>query len=369
MSFKIFQIKVRSFWYYQIIGWIIYYAADVLQMFSTRITPKRIINVSIECVIGFVLTILLRLYYRRIGFQSLSIFSIIARIILCSVIIAIFWHFANSIIIWVILQPNLSKIIFDFGVSFSWIIILFPVPFGWSLLYLGIKLWLEWDLQKERAEKASMLAQQAQLQMLRYQLNPHFLFNALNSIRALIEEDAGIARTMITELSEFLRYSLISRNRKDVKLKDELEAIRYYLSIEKKRYEEKLDVAFEVAPETEDYPILSFLIHPLVENAVKYGMQTSSMPLKIRIKAIIFEDRLRISIINSGVWLRTSIQKENGLVSTGTGLENVRARLRNAFPDNYRFETFEKDGNVNVVLEINNKIQNKNEEKISSNHR
>jgi LytS/YehU family sensor histidine kinase len=249
----------------------------------------------------------------------------------------------------------------QFKITIRWISFLFPIPFGWSALYFGIKFWLEWDLQKERAEKASSLAQQAQLQMLRYQLNPHFLFNALNSIRALIEEDTRTARAMITELSEFLRYSLVSRDRKNVKLKDELEAVRYYLLIEKKRYEEKLNVVFEIDPKAEDYPVLSFLIHPLIENAIKYGMQTSSMPLQIIIKAEVLEDRLRIIVINSGVWLKSSGLKD-GTTSTGTGLENVKARLQNAFPDKYMLDTFEKDGYVHVVLEIINNIQNKNED-------
>ena len=150
---------------------------------------------------------------------------------------------------------------------------------SWSVLYFGIKFFLEWDLQKDKAEKAIALAQSAQLQMLRYQLNPHFLFNSLNSVRALIAENKDTAKHMITELSEFLRYSLLSRNYSDVPLQDELDALKHYLAIQKKRYEDKLEVSFHIEPEVKEFPILCFLLHPLVENAVKYGMQTSPLPL------------------------------------------------------------------------------------------
>ena len=109
------------------------------------------------------------------------------------------------------------------------------IPFGWSILYFGIKYGNEWILEKERADKANLLAQSAQLQMLRYQLNPHFLFNSLNSIRALINEDQKASKEMVTELAEFLRYSLTSKDFANVPLREEIEAIQHYLSLEKKK--------------------------------------------------------------------------------------------------------------------------------------
>jgi two-component system LytT family sensor kinase len=122
---------------------------------------------------------------------------------------------------------------------------------GWSALYLGIKFWQEWVDEKARAEKAQVLAQTAQLQMLRYRLNPHFLFNALNSIRALVSEDKTSAKSMITELSEFLRYSLVSKNYKDVPFKDEIDSVRHFFNIQKMRYEDNLDVSLDIDPATE----------------------------------------------------------------------------------------------------------------------
>jgi len=226
---------------------------------------------------------------------------------------------------------------------------------SWSVLYFGIKFLRDWDLQKEKTDKAYALAQSAQLQMLRYQLNPHFLFNSLNSIRALISENKKNAKIMITELSEFLRYSLLSKNYADVPLHNELEAIHHYLAIEKKRYEDKLDVTFHIDPTAEDYPVLCFLLHPLIENAIKYGMQTSSMPLKISVKAEVVNSKLQVEVSNTGRWLHPSAVSEANEPGTGTGLDNVRKRLENEYPDKHTFRVFEKDGRVTIQLEIGKK--------------
>jgi len=234
----------------------------------------------------------------------------------------------------------------------------------WSILYFMINLWMDWNMQQGRIEKANALAQSAQLQMLRYQLNPHFLFNALNSIRALIDEDKLNAKTMITELSEFLRYSLISKNYSDVPLRQELEAIRHYLEIEKKRYEEKLDVEFKIDPLAEEFPVLSFLIHPLVENAIKYGMQTSDLPLRIQISAQVKKEVLSIFVLNTGRWLDTHGEDIHSTSGTGTGLHNVRQRLENAFPGNHQFELKRNGNMVGVKIEIHKQLKDTNDKKI-----
>ena len=193
--------------------------------------------------------------------------------------------------------------------------------------------------------------------MLRYQLNPHFLFNSLNSIRALVEADKETAKVIITELSEFLRYSLISRNYSNVPLKDEIEAIKHYFAIQKIRYEERLEVNFDIQNEAEEYPVLSFLIYPVIENAVKYGMETSSMPLKIDLGAKIFNSTLIINVRNSGKWLDKKQTPDENKTGTGTGIENVKQRLENAFPGNYRFETIKEENSVNVIIEISKNIE------------
>jgi LytS/YehU family sensor histidine kinase len=153
---------------------------------------------------------------------------------------------------------------------------------------------------------------------------------------------------MVTELAEFLRYSLISKNFANVPLKDELEAMKHYLAIEKTRYEEKLEIDLNIDPAAEEYPVLSFMLHPIIENAIKYGMKTSELPLMIKISAIIQNEKLLISVFNSGGWYKH--EENDSLRGTGTGLLNVKQRLESAFPNRFKFDI--EKGNNNVIIKI-----------------
>ena len=157
---------------------------------------------------------------------------------------------------------------------------------------------------------------------------------------------------MLNELSEFLRYSLVNKAEM-VTLKDELEAVLNYLDIEQIRFEDKLKVNFDISPETEQFSLPNFLLHTLVENAVKYGMKTSKLPVEIEIKAQAVNDSLRLEISNTGNWIEASPNglRRNGS-STQIGLENVRRRLEQAFPARHKFETSSQNGRVCVRLEI-----------------
>ncbi len=219
---------------------------------------------------------------------------------------------------------------------------------GWTALYFGIKYWVEWQEEKKRSEEAFHLAQKAQFQMLRYQLNPHFLFNSLNSIKALVEEDKASAKQMITELSEFLRYSLKDKDIAFRPLKDELDALKLYLSIEKKRFEEKIQISYDIPEETFNKQILNFLIHPIIENAIKYGMKTTKLPLEINIRSYMENNFLAIEICNSGRWLEWG--EAEGQHGTGTGLENVKKRLENTYLNDFRFEIDKEENSVCVKI-------------------
>jgi len=185
---------------------------------------------------------------------------------------------------------------------------------------------------------------------LRYQLNPHFLFNALNSIRASIDEDSRRAKRMVTEFSEFLRYSLLNDNSALVDLRQEIEAIKNYLAIEKIRFEEKLEVTFNVEPAAEQCQLPGFLVHPLVENAVKHGMTNNSGPLKICIAATMRDGRLVVEVANTGrLDMRT--QPTNG-GGTQIGLRNVRERLAKLYPDKSSFSLRQEGAWIRATIEV-----------------
>ena len=353
--------KLSLFWVLQISGWFLYGVIYYLIYYSYKdLDLANTIGFSVTYMVAFLVTIIMRKIYQRLDYQHRSILNVSGIVILTSVFFAVIWVYLDRFVSYPIygiekFQRALDKITMRNNISqIYWNSF---ILFTWSTLYFLINFWRQWNEQLLRTEKAELLAHSAQLQMLRYQLNPHFLFNSLNSIRALILEDQGKARDMVTELAELLRYSLVSKNNGDVPFSEEITAIKHYFAIEEKRYEENLQVSFEIDPLAEEYPIPSFLVHPLVENAVKYGMKTSNMPLKIKILARVKDNELSIVVRNSGSWLSDDADDRNRPAGTGTGLKNVKERLENRFPGNYELTTSEEDGCVVIKNSISRDVE------------
>jgi two-component system, LytTR family, sensor kinase len=164
------------------------------------------------------------------------------------------------------------------------------------------------------------------LQSLRSQVNPHFLFNALNSVRALVVEDPRLAQDAVTKLSELLRYSLQSNKVDLVELSAEIEMVRDYLAIEEIRFEERLRVSFDIDPAALSAEIPSMLLQVLVENAVKHGIAKLPRGGIVAVSGRITVGMLRLEVINSG-------RVRAAGKTTGIGLENTRQRLRLLYGD------------------------------------
>ena len=340
--------KLPSFWTIQLVGWVVYLIVIYITFLSIA-QPENFLNLfylkAFRALTGFFLTsVFLRQIYRVFG-NRLSIVSLILLVLFCATLFGCVWTIVEFIYAY-LMNPVLKldnylarspRIALDYAMTLT----------AWSALYLGVKNWVGWQKERENALQANFLANKAQLEVLRYQLNPHFLFNALNSIRASIDEDKQRAKHLVTEFSEFLRYSLTSNEASNIPLREELAAIRNYLAIEKIRFEEKLDVRFEIEPQAEDYQLPSFLIYPLVENAIKYGMNQDA-PMRLHISACVSNGKLHIEVANTGHWKIN----ENG-DSLGIGLRNVEQRLAQLFPDRSRFEIAETDGWVRAKIEIN----------------
>lgn len=348
--------KLSLFWVLQISGWFLYGVIYYLIYYSYKdLDLANTIGFAVTYMVAFLLTIVIRKIYQRVDYQHRSILNVFGIVILTSVVFAILWVYLDRFVSYPIygiekFQKALDKITMRNNISqIYWNSF---ILFTWSALYFLINFWRQWNEQVARTEKAELLAHSAQLQMLRYQLNPHFLFNSLNSIRALILEDQGKARDMVSELAELLRYSLVSKNNGDVPFSEEITAIKHYFAIEEKRFEENLQVSFDIDPLAEEYPVPSFLVHPLVENAVKYGMKTSTMPLEIKITAKVKDNELSIFVRNSGTWLDDDAEGRGRPAGTGTGLKNVRERLSNRFPGKSKLTTFEEDGCVVIKISI-----------------
>jgi hypothetical protein len=348
MSLFNFKNKLPSFWTIQLAGWVVYFVVIYITFLSIA-QPGNFLNLfylkTFRALTGFFLTSgLLRPLYRRFG-NRLSIGWLVFLVLICAAVFGYAWtgiefyyaYLTNPVLNLDNYLARSPRIALDYAMTLT----------AWSALYLGVKNWWAWQKERENALQSSALANRAQLEMLRYQLNPHFLFNALNSIRASVDEDSTRAKRMITQLSEFLRYSLLHESAKKIPLRDELEAVRNYLAIEKIRFEDKLAVEYEIEKAAEDFKVPCFLLNPLVENAIKHGLQTSPKPLKIKISARMKANKLLLEISNTGNLQNGSNENGNGI-----GLKNVRERLDKLFAENGKFDLSQENGFVKARIEI-----------------
>jgi two-component system, LytTR family, sensor kinase len=227
------------------------------------------------------------------------------------------------------------------------------VIFFLSAAYYLTHLVLKAARQRETAHKAESFSKDVQLKMLRYQINPHFLFNVLNSIYTLIDENTGKAKKLVIDMSEYYRYTL-NKQQHTVTIEKEVESISKYLEIQKTRFEEEFQYEISVDETAKSVMIPSFLIHLLIENAVKYGTKTVKEKLIIRLSVKLVSKILLIRVSNTGKLLIHEGDGEKNTNGTGNGIENLKNRLSLYYDDNYSFSLKEKDGCVIATIEINN---------------
>ncbi|MES1194597.1 MAG: histidine kinase, partial [Opitutus sp.] len=188
-------------------------------------------------------------------------------------------------------------------------------------------------LQVEQLQLATSV-KEAELRALKSQVNPHFLFNSLNSLRALIDEDAPRAREAVTRLANMLRYSLQSGQQETVPFDEEIRIVEDYLALEQIRHESRLRVRWEVAAETRLLNVPPMLLQTLVENAVKYGISTRREGGELVISARLEGAALNIRVSNPGdLAAPTSVAAARAGSSTGVGLRNASERLKLLFGD------------------------------------
>lgn len=336
-----------TFWHYQIVGFILFaineFAREYQFWFSSlRSACYWIFTFSVL----FLLTLVLRYIYSY--FYKFNIVPLIQIIIgsFTSIIFAFFWqeirlavrpYFLGVPETWLSTKRDYEYFVSVF--LSSWTL------FVWSILYFGIKYWKDLQEESERLKVSSLLATKAKLQMLRYQINPHFLFNSLNSIKALTFENPEQAGIMLTELSEFLRATLSYNENVFVPVKAEIEIIEKYLAIEKIRFEERLKYKISFDNEILDKEILCFISQPLVENAIKHGLTNNPNGITLLVNFRKNDKNLLVEVINTGTF-RKSEDTE------GTGIKNVTERLNNAYPGKYNFSTNVQGNSVVVRLLI-----------------
>jgi len=327
--------KRYLFWTLQFAGWSGWAMSFYLGVIMWGKPPENYyLYLPFIATVGMLLTLVLRALYRYMWDMEITrrIIAIIvgsygAGLVWMSIRGAVFYRmFPGERKSWE--QDSMGFLsYFDGAVSAFWVMLV------WSALYFGIKNYMLVQEERERGLKALSMAHEAQLKMLRYQLNPHFLFNTLNAISTLIlDRNNELANVMVTRLSRFLRYTLDNDPMQKVTVAEEVEALKLYLDIEKVRFEERLQLHFDVSEEAQNALMPSLLLQPLVENSIKYAIAHAINGGSISIEAYTENDSLYLKVADDGPGIELKPGK-----SRGVGLSNCRERLREIYGDRQSF--------------------------------
>lgn len=356
LSRPFFEDKSRAFWILQAAGWSGYLLLRTVSSISNGLSVEGVIKSIIEAIVGYCLTLLLSSlygYYRRLPRIS-GVLLTLGTLGVATLIYATLEAFTFS---FTAAEPGIT-VTRVLGYTF----LTFTVLAGWSALYFGINFYLIVEQQIDQMQVLENQASSAQLAMLRYQLNPHFLFNTLNSISTLVLlKQTERANVMLSRLSSFLRYTLANEPTAHVTLEQEVETLKLYLEIEKMRFDERMRPHFDIDPRCAKARLPSLLLQPLVENAIKYAVTPQEEGADITVTARLAGERVQIAVSDTGPGLIE--MKPRPTLSTGVGIANIKERLAQAFGPDHRFETRTNPGQgFSVEIEIPFQLEEPNRE-------
>jgi len=336
-------LNLRSFWQVQIIGWCSYYLFHLLEMIHGFFT-KRVFfgEETVPVLFMFLASFALRPFCRWLLRQSRSWIAFELKAAAAAMVTSIPVTCAAGLILQSFNHVPWHAFVAIWAWSFFMLLM-------WCSLYFSIKQWQQSSMEKERLLRAESELREARLLALRYQLNPHFLFNSLNAVSTLVlDGNAPAATRMLAQIGDLLRTSLDSEVTAEVTLSQELAFTEGYLAIEQTRLGGRLRIDIAVPVETRNALVPNMLLQPLVENAVRYGVAPLIEGGWIAISSALDADRLRIVIGNSG--RREGEQTKNG---NGIGLGNTAERLRTLYGTNFEFSLgWPESGGCEVVLEL-----------------
>ena len=341
-----------AFWTVQLIGW------GGITYLGYLFTPTDsgwkdssyfLFALWIGLAIGLFVTGLLRAYLKRKvlldNFNSEVLLKVVSAVIVAAILYAGLGYSVQFLSGFFDLEkaevPEMYKNLGSGLVIFN----SFMTILVWTIFYMSVK--ISFKLNANRLERSELNAtiRQAQLNTLKGQINPHFMFNSLNNIRGLMLEDVEKSREMLTKLSEMLRYSLTKNDVNAINLEEELEMVENYIALSKIQFEDRLEFIEEVAPETLKIPIPPMIIQLLVENAAKHGISNLKDGGTIKLVAKSDDENLEICVRNSG---KLQIDSK----STQLGLKNIKQRLRLLYGNQASFSLDEIDGEVMAKIKI-----------------
>lgn len=318
----------RLYWICQLAGWGVYAAANILLgALYGGISAKGLILGLGASAIGLAATHAFRAVILRRDWLALPVGALAVRMAAGSAVTALAMAVVAMGAFWFLRTETEAGTVWVsfFGASFNWTALLLI----WSLIYAGVHVVQRWrEAERERAHaeaerwRLEAIAREAELRALQAQVNPHFLFNSLNTVRALIADDPGRARDAVTELSALLRYALSAGKRETVPLRDEIATVRRYLALEGLRFEDRLRAEVRADPDALAAPVPPMVVQTLVENGIKHGIGQTPEGGTLRVEARAEAGSVRVIVESPGV-LDDDAEPESGV-----GLANAAERLR-----------------------------------------
>lgn len=318
----------RLYWICQLTGWGVYAAANVLLgALYGGISAKGLILSLGASAIGLAATHAFRAVILRRDWLALPVGALSVRMAAGSVVTALAMAVVALGAFWFLRTETEAGTVWlsFFGASFNWTALLLI----WSLIYAGVHVVQRWrEAERERAHaeaerwRLEAIAREAELRALQAQVNPHFLFNSLNTVRALIADDPSRARDAVTELSALLRYALGAGKRETVPLRDEIATVRRYLALEGLRFEDRLRAEVRADPDALAAPVPPMVVQTLVENGIKHGIGQTPEGGTLRVEARAEAGSVRVIVESPGVL------DEDAEPESGVGLANAAERLR-----------------------------------------
>jgi two-component system LytT family sensor kinase len=336
--------KKRLYWTLQIVGWLSYALLQIIVFSLEKEIPiRRVIFFIVEALICLGVTHFFRYFLNRFKWLGLSVPKMIPRVLVSITLLGFVIYFLRVPVSIVLKVVNVQRLAFDttqiLGFGFFYVFLLFL----WSLFYFTYH-YIE-RYNKSLKYEASMI--EIELNNLKNQLNPHFIFNALNSIRALVDENPLKSKQAINQLSNILRNSLTFEKRGLTKFDDEMKIVKDYLGLESIRFEERLKTEIDIHPGSSSFMVPPFMIQTMVENGIKHGISKLTEGGIIQIKTLVSDNRLKVQIRNSGHLLNGARKTKTG----GMGIRNTKHRLKLLYGEKASFKIVDENNNF-VLTEI-----------------
>lgn len=345
------NVKPKSlFWLMQFSGWGLFTLLNLAgRQYFVHFHLSELVNSLVLGICLIISTAILRKYYQQ-KLETKSLLHGLVQMVIGSFIAGL----ATMLLFALMIVPNQEAI---FNTSnqqlFQQILLGSPMVMflilAWSAVYAIFKKQQHLKQAQQTQEQLEQSLKVARLDVLLSQINPHFIFNAINNIRALILEDANKARDMLADLSEVMRYTMQIEKEKTIAFKDELDVVKQYIALNKLQFEDKLQVHYNLSPETMNFSLPPMILQLLIENALKHGIGRLKQGGEIIITSEVFSTHWTVTVENSGVLLPLDDKEKN---NTGVGLNNIQQRLSLVYGNKSHFTLQASDIGVIATIQL-----------------